>query len=140
MKLPRPRFTVRWLMAVVAIAAGSIPAATEGRRLAMRSRHNREWAALHRNSEDRSLADSARLEAEIARCKDPAAVLARWKRSGLAEDCRDLFIRDDAQLLQRAGVSRRMAAHHAEMRRRFERATYLPWRPVVEEPAPGWGP
>jgi hypothetical protein len=138
MRRPLPRFNVRWLMAVVAFAACSISIAVEGERLVSRSRHNRTWSTLHGGGERDSRAMLIQVEGEIERCRDPAVVLNRWKRSGMDEDCLSLFIRDDSQLLRQASILRRMVAYHAEMRQRFERAAWLPWKSVVIDPMPEW--
>lgn len=79
------------------------------------------------------------VEGEVKRCKDPAVVLNRWKRSGMDEDCLSFFMRDDSQLLRRASILRRRVAYHADMRQRFEQAAWMPWKSVVIEPMPEWG-
>ncbi len=87
----------------------------------------RFWALMHANTEVSRRIMLVQTEAEIFRCKDPASVRARWKRSGMEEDSLHLFVRDDTSLLSRAEALRKEMAHHAEMRRRFERACWFPW-------------
>jgi hypothetical protein len=80
----------------------------------------------------------ARTQAEIARCKDPAAVRARWQKSGFAPEDLHLFVRDDRVPIRRAEVLRRMIAYHARMRGRFESAVWRPWRSVEQDEMPEW--
>ena len=60
---------------------------------------------LHSNTERRFLADLALTRGvKIARCKAPAAVRARWQKSGFAPEDLHLFVRDDRRLIRRAEV------------------------------------
>jgi hypothetical protein len=93
---------------------------------------------LHSNTERQRLADLARTQAEIASCKNPAAVRARWQKSGFAPEHLHLFVRDDRVPIRRAEVLRRMIAYHARMRGRLESAVWRPWRSVEQDEMPEW--
>jgi hypothetical protein len=129
------RFTVRRLMIVVALL---VSASMETTRLIHQAQRYRYFAMLHSISERQWLADLALTQAEIARCKDPAAVRARWEKSGSPPENLDLFVRDDRRLIRRARVLRRMIAYHTRMRGRFESAVWRPWRSVEEDEMPEW--
>jgi hypothetical protein len=138
MGLPRLQFTIRRTMITVAVLALLISAGMETTRLAHRAQHCRYFAMLHSISERLRLADLARTQAEIAPCKDPAAVRARWQKSGLAPEDLHLFVRDDGIPIRRAEVLRRMIAYHARMKGRFESAVWRPWRSVEQDEMPEW--
>ncbi len=138
MGLPRLQFTVRRIMITVAVVALLFGASRETTRLVHRAQHYRYFAMLHSNTEKRRLADLALTRAEIARCKDPAAVRARWQKSGFAPKDLHLFVRDDRRLIRRVEILRRMIAYHVRMRGRFESTVWRPWRSVEQDEMPEW--
>src|SRR5690242_16567886 len=113
MGLPRLQFTLRRIMIVVVVVALHISASRETTRLVRRAQRYRYFAMLHSDTQRQRLADLARTRAEIARCKDPAAVRARWQKSGFAPEDLHLFVRDDRGPIRRAEALRRMIAYHA---------------------------
>jgi hypothetical protein len=126
-----PRITIKRLMMVIACVALALVTA-------QRVRNSRFWAMMHRNTEASMRADLAVTEGHIFRCKDPATVLARWKRSGADLGDLALFVRDDTNLKRRAATLRKMAAHHAEIGRRYDWACRFPWQNVRVDPGPEW--
>jgi hypothetical protein len=125
-------------MIAVAVVALLVGASRETTRLVHRAQRYRYFAMLHSNTERQRLADLALTRAEIARCKDPVAVRARWQKSGFAPEDLHLFVRDDRRPIRRAEVLRRMIAYHARMRGRFESAVWRPWRSVEQDEMPEW--
>jgi hypothetical protein len=131
-----PRFRLQTLMIAVVMIGLLIGSAVKGERLVRRSRYYRYEASLYGISERRMRGILAQTEGQIARCKDHAAVRARWERSGLSVTDVKLFIRDDRALIRRAALERREVAYHARMRKRFEQAFWRPWLIVRREPMP----
>jgi hypothetical protein len=131
-----PRFRLLTLMIAVMAIGLLIGSAVQGDRLLKQSRYYRYWARMHGIAERRTLVMLARTEAEIARCTNPAAVHARWQRSGLSAADMKLFVRDARPLIRRASVQRREVAFHARMRKRFEETPWRPWLTVHREEMP----
>jgi hypothetical protein len=101
MRVPRVRFTVRRLMAVVAVLAVLLGAGAEVVRLARLAEDYRQ----------------------------------RAKYFVAAEDVRNLTVA--AERMVDPGAARkpdRIAAHYAQLRRRYERAAARPWLPVAPDP------
>ncbi len=131
-----PRFRLLTLMIAVIVIGLLIGSAVEGERMLKRTRYYRYWARMHEITECRMLGILAQTEGEIARCTDPAAVRARWQRSGLSAADVKLFVRDPGPLVRKAAVQRREVAYHARMRKRFEEASSRPWLTVHREEKP----
>src|SRR4051812_19878970 len=103
-----PRFTTRRLMAVVAGAAGGV-----GKIGGLRRRRD---LFLQQAARHRKLSDEADLSAYL---------LPRRHHFGLSEP-----------ELEEVKAHERLAAYHAEMRARYERAAARPWLPVPPYPPP----
>jgi hypothetical protein len=109
-RLPRPRFTVRRLMALVAIAALGAGAVATARRVVVR----REWAAYHATR----LEEAARWEAD-------------WRERGDRVVLHNLS-REGAEAV--AARLRRAIPFHQAMRRKWEDSSVRPWLPVEHDP------
>ena len=131
-----PRFRLLTLMIAVIVTGLLIGSAVEGKRLLERRRHFCYLAKMHNIAERRMRGMLTRTEGEILRCTDPAAVRARWQRSGFAAADMKLFVRDPGPPTRRAAVQRREVAYHARMRKRFEVASWRPWITVHREEMP----
>ncbi len=79
-----PRFRLLTLMIAVIVTGLLIGSAVEGERMLKRTRYYRYWARMHELTEGRLRGMLVQTEGEIARCTDPAAVRARWQRSGFS--------------------------------------------------------
>jgi hypothetical protein len=136
MRRRRIRITVGSMMIAVAAVALLIGFSMDAHRLIHRVQGYRYWAMLHSLTEKRLLGDLASTQGAIARCKDPAAVRARWQKAGFAPEDLKLFVRDDRVLVRRAEVLGQWIAYHARMREHFEAAAWRPWLSVHQEPMP----
>jgi hypothetical protein len=113
MRLPRPRFTIRLMMALVAVAALALSVEATRRRMA-----NLSLAYLGRAREYQSKADVASasaLESEY---------LSQRGRT------------PDPKYAQRSIGYRRLSEFYLTMKRKYERAATRPWLPIAPDPAP----
>ncbi len=113
MRMPRPRFTIRWMMVLVAVAALALSVAATRRRMA-----NLSLAYLDRAREYAIKAELASLNAveseyyaQHGRTPDP-----KYARSCISY--------------------RRLSEFHHTMKRKYQRAASRPWLPIAPDPAP----
>ena len=121
MRLPRPQFTVRRLMLVVALAGLALGGGIWGSKMwrlsgvhARTARFHRSWLGLYRQRETVILKSLGRLEQFAAQHALPPPSVARH--------------RDDA-----AGYARKADFREA-LALKYERAARYPWLPVETDP------
>jgi hypothetical protein len=135
MRIPRIRFTLRWMMIAVAIAGLIIGAETLRRRgdsFRRRSAyHAAEVATSHRNAED------LRHDEEVAREQRTFAYRVGDETTGPM----DLLDRIKQRQKDRSAMKGRIAWHES-MERKYARAASRPWLSVEpdtpEPPVPAW--
>jgi hypothetical protein len=111
MRLPRVRFTVRWLMVAVAIVALAFPLFRMARFYRMHlhaALSHREWEKFHA------------LELKNVALTEYAPSVSPQRRREMTE-----------QSISRA---RNRQRYHAELKRKYERAATHPWDPVEPDP------
>ena len=139
MRLLRVRFTVRRLMAVVAITAMLFWSAMEGRRLVLRVRFCQRWANLHALTEVRYRGMAAQAQSNAVRVQSTAFREKRLARFGISpSDPQAAMVPmiDPAPIIHRASRYSRLAQYHARQSTRFASAAWRPWLRVTPEPAP----
>jgi len=130
MRLPRPRFTIRLLLIVVAIVAVLLAGGIGATRLVRRSRHFRQLAVSHAN-EERLL---------------PRLVAKKVAILGMAETFAERHSRKEYEGYLKADIRfmeylRLLIAYHARMKQKYERAASHPWEFVPPDPpAPTFPP
>jgi hypothetical protein len=119
MKLPRPRFTVRWLMIVVGLAGLGLGAEAYRRHLVSASARYHATAGMYRLA---------------ATMQDTSVVLANSERK-LAEAIPDITPNPEVMMDEKS-IARccRLAAHSREMAAKYDHAARYPWLPVEPDP------
>ena len=113
MRLPRPRFTIRLMMALVAVAALALSVEATRRQIA-----NLSLAYLGRARDYQSKADVSSVSAL------ESEYLSQRGRS------------PDPKYAQRNIGYRRLSEFYLTMKRKYERAATRPWLPIAPDPAP----
>jgi hypothetical protein len=113
MRLSRPRFTIRLMMVLVAVAALALSVGVTRRRMA-----NLSFTYLARATEYQSKAEVARVSAL------ESEYLSQHGRT------------PDPKYAQRGIGYRRLSAFYLTMKRKYERAATQPWLPIAPDPAP----
>ena len=139
MKLPRPRFTMRWMMIVVAVAAVALGAIDVWRRqdrfLALRSNH--EWSARGCLAMAESHASTAAgNEREVERLR-AAATSGDGAMRRQAELSAQITANIEAQAAVERAAERKYRARaqfHDALRIKYERAARYPWKSVEPDP------
>jgi hypothetical protein len=146
MRFMRPRFTIRWLMILVAIVAVSLAGTVLTVRLKRRAERFSQRATVFAEWEDysrtmlavdvqrlTSIAHSRELNAEILRNSDRFSPefreLVKKMMSLLKND--EMSLDDLARDIQ---YHRACRAHEAQMRQKYERAARRPWERVAPDP------
>jgi hypothetical protein len=165
MRQTRPRFTIRRLMIVVAIAALLLSAGIGGHGLVRRSRHFHQRAADYAKSENAFLALAQLSERGVVLMQDQAKRLSLYQsllrhvsvsdrrlhpevevEDGIArlrneiqkmvEQSQDRNQRNVESFLRNAPFFRSLASYHAQMKRKYQRAASRPWETVPPDPPP----
>jgi hypothetical protein len=137
MRLARPRFTIRLLMILIAIAGVSLAAAIMGSRLTRRAERFRQNArlllALERNTRraldmQLQIADSHKYvrDMNVKSLRD-AGHSQPWR--GASQ-----YDRTVAEIEQQAEVSREFVHYYSQLKQKYERAAFRPWEPVAPDP------
>jgi hypothetical protein len=133
-RLPRLRFTIRWMMVVVAIVALALGSTLWGlkmRRLArsyaLRASMSKQLESKHRGLEARVTGAVQEIEELQQEIGEPGPVREEPSFAAIGLDQMRL-------ISEYAAHSRRLADHHATLRRKYERAARYPWLPVDPDP------
>jgi hypothetical protein len=158
MRLPRPRFTIRLVMIVVAIVAISLSGGIGAVKLVKRAKHFRQLASNHANLEKGFLA--------LMRSQEKIVALSRERRDKAAANLRllkkfpnvpsqpregdnlglqqlmsqieDLLKKEAAEdvvlSIEQIEVFRAFTAYHALLRQEYQRAASHPWETIPPDP------
>lgn len=133
----RIRFTVRRLMAAVAISTVLFWSAAEGRRVVLHRRFCQRWAHLHALSEVRYRAMAVQAHRRALRVMSTAFREKRLARFGIdPSDPRAALVPmiDPAPSIEREKEFAQLAEYHAMQKNRFATAAWQPWLPVAPDP------
>ena len=143
MKLPRPRFTLRWLMVAVAIIGITI-----GFEIGRKRRAKYLESAQHCADMERLVQGTAELYERFARGKRVQADLFRQTEANLVILAK-LGVKPDSEIIRgdplasedeanqsdlAASKEREKMAYWARMKAKYERAARFPWLPIKPNP------
>jgi hypothetical protein len=145
MRLIRPRFTIRWLMILVAIVAVSLTGIITAVRLKRRADYFRQRAAYFAASERFSrqmlgvevwhltvfarMRESNAREVRLSKHLSPELSKVRDERTSHLQNEHD-------ELARSVEYYRDVAAHEARMKQKYDRAASRPWESVAPDPPP----
>ncbi len=150
MRLPRPRFTIRLIMIVVAIAALLLSGGIGAVNLVRRAKHFRQLASDHTNQEQmwRLMLPNSEQMLELSKKRletaERTARLAETLRNvdpGFSERLTNSFKRQQKQIEYDIGnrtewieLCREMIEHYSRLRQEYARAAAHPWESVPNDP------
>jgi Tfp pilus assembly protein PilE len=126
MRIPRVRFTIRFLMIVVAVVGVFLTVA----RLIYFRRHYEVIAAMHASKEATYVRQAQGYERRHDWCAQQATIANDRSASVEGSGWKRLATSSGAI----AHDLRRLAVHEARLKRTYERAARYPWLPVEPDP------
>jgi hypothetical protein len=136
MRLPRLRFTIRWMMVVVAIVALALGSTLWG----LKMRRLARSYALRASTAKQAETNYRGLETKVTRAVREIELGQKMiEPRPVREEPRFASIALDHQMRRALGLAaylKRLGDHHATLRRKYERAARYPWLTI--EPGPPW--
>jgi hypothetical protein len=134
MRLPRLRFTIRWMMVVVAIVALALGSTLWGlkmRRLAhfyaVRASMSKQLETKHRGLEARVTREIQEIEKLQQEIGEPRPVTDEPSFASISA-------KQMRRVLEAVAHTKKLADHHATLRRKYERAARYPWLNIEPDP------
>jgi len=138
--MPRPRFTLRWLMVAVAVVAVGFGALVWTMRIEAAAEQYRYRRQLYGLKYDLAMIGVQHAESGIAdysRLADEDERLAS-ELTGRERTAKLSVVDYDRRIVdyyrKRLSMARPRAAYHATMRSKYEHAARYPWLPVAPDP------
>ncbi len=137
MRVPRFRFTMRWLLVAVAIVALVCGAEALRRRRSIYRREQSAWSRL-KNWAARDVERYDRWEEQSLRgMREMQALYERFRELDGARRARDESRRQSEEAAEyhgRAVRERALIQYYSRMEAKYERAARYPWLPVTPDP------